>query len=131
MIIDCFQNQNLKNSEMSCLVTAVLEITECFLYFIYNFINFMLQAEKMTPEAFQKFMEVEQKEEISVEEAQQYVKNFESTEKKTAFSKQGFTHFLMFNEEVEVVSSIARKEVKSAGMQHPLAHYWIASSHNT
>ena len=30
MIIDCFQNQNLKNSEMSCLVTAVLEITECF-----------------------------------------------------------------------------------------------------
>ena len=102
-----------------------------YLYFIYNFINFMLQAEKMTPEAFQKFMEVEQKEEISLEEAQQYVKNFESTEKKTAFSKQGFTHFLMFNEEVEVVSSIARKEVKSAGMQHPLAHYWIASSHNT
>ena len=31
MIIDCFQNQNLKNSQMSCLVTAVLEITECFL----------------------------------------------------------------------------------------------------
>ena len=30
MIIDYFQNQNLKNSEMSCLVTAVLEITECF-----------------------------------------------------------------------------------------------------
>ena len=30
MIIDCFQNQNLKNSQMSCLVTAVLEITECF-----------------------------------------------------------------------------------------------------
>ena len=30
MIIDCFQIQNLKNSQMSCLVTAVLEITECF-----------------------------------------------------------------------------------------------------
>ena len=30
MIIDCFQNQNLKNFQMSCLVTAVLEITECF-----------------------------------------------------------------------------------------------------
>ena len=30
MIIDCFQNQNLKNPQMSCLVTAVLEITECF-----------------------------------------------------------------------------------------------------
>ena len=33
MIIDCFQNQNLKNSQMSCLVTAVLEITECFYRF--------------------------------------------------------------------------------------------------
>jgi hypothetical protein len=30
MIIDCFKNQNPKNSQMSCLVTAVLEITECF-----------------------------------------------------------------------------------------------------
>ena len=30
MIVDCFQDQNLKNSEMYCLVTAVLEITECF-----------------------------------------------------------------------------------------------------
>ena len=30
MIIDCFQNKNLENSQMSCLVTAVLEFTECF-----------------------------------------------------------------------------------------------------
>ena len=39
MIIDCFQNQNLKNSEMSCLVTAVLEFTECFCSIIICYNN--------------------------------------------------------------------------------------------
>ena len=36
MIIDCFKKQNPKNSQMSRLVTAVLEITECFIWCFYT-----------------------------------------------------------------------------------------------
>ena len=44
---------------------------------------------------------------------------------------QGFTHFLMFNDSMEVVSPDTKTRVRTEEMTSPLAHYWIASSHNT
>ena len=87
----------------------------------------------MSPEAFAKFMMAEQKERISLEEACNIIKNFESSDNKEAFTMQGFTHFLMFNEWTEVVSPMTRSKssIKDEYMRHPLSHYWIASSHNT
>ena len=98
-----------------------------------NFYSFSFQPDSMSPEAFAKFLMVEQKAEMSLEEASNIIKNFESSENKDAFTIEGFTHFLMFNEWTEVMSPIARNKssIKDEYMRHPLSHYWIASSHNT
>ena len=52
----------------------------------------------MPPEAFLKFLTEEQKEFLILEECKELIRSFESSEVKTSFSKQGFTHFLMFND---------------------------------
>ena len=85
----------------------------------------------MTPEAFLKFMKQEQKQDLTIEECQQIVKNFESSDEKISFSKEGFTHFLMFNEYQELVSPNIKNKIDLEQMKYPLSQYWIASSHNT
>ena len=85
----------------------------------------------MTPEAFSKFMKQEQKEDFSIEEYQRKILDFESSDDKTSFSKEGFTHFLMFNDWQELVSPNAKNKIDFEQMKYPLSHYWIASSHNT
>ena len=52
----------------------------------------------MPPEAFLKFLTEEQKEFLILEECRELIRSFESSEVKSSFSKQGFTHFLMFND---------------------------------
>ena len=52
----------------------------------------------MTPEALLNFLKDEQKDDLAIEECKEIIKNFESSEDKTSFTKEGFTHFLMFNE---------------------------------
>jgi len=89
------------------------------------------KTSRMTPAALVDFMKEEQKDEIPIEECKEIIKNFESSEDKTSFSKEGFTHFLMFNDWQELMSPISRSQVKADSMVHPLSHYWIASSHNT
>ena len=76
-------------------------------------------------------MTEEQKQNLTSDECREIIKTFESSENKLSFSKEGFTHFLMFNDSMEVVSPDNRNRVKRENMQSPLAHYWIASSHNT
>ena len=98
---------------------------------ILHFSSF--QPDVMSPEAFAKFLMVEQKENKCLEEASKIIKSFESSENKDAFTIEGFTNFLMFNEWTEVVSPMERNKssIKDKDMRHPLCHYWIASSHNT
>ena len=85
----------------------------------------------MTPEDFLKFMKLEQKENFPIEECQNIIKNFESSDNKMSFSKEGFTHFLMFNDHQELVSPNTKNKIDMEQMKYPLSHYWIASSHNT
>jgi hypothetical protein len=85
----------------------------------------------MTPEALLDFLKEEQKDDLAIEECKEIVKNFESSGDKTSFTKEGFTHFLMFNDWQELLSPISASRVKAEEMVHPLSHYWIASSHNT
>jgi len=86
---------------------------------------------RMTPEALMNFLKEEQKDDIAIEECKEIVKNFESSNDKSSFSKEGFSHFMMFNDWQELLSPIAKSKVVAADMSHPLSHYWIASSHNT
>ena len=76
-------------------------------------------------------MKKEQKEVIPLDQVRDMIKNFESSENKLSFTKEGFTHFLMFNEWQEAVSPSVKQRVDTDQMNHPLSHYWIASSHNT
>lgn len=108
--------------------------SKCFSKFYEKkHILLVFQPDTMSPEAFAKFMMAEQKEIISPEEARSIIRNFESSENKDAFTMEGFTHFLMFNEATEVVSPMARNKtsIKDEYMRHPMSHYWVASSHNT
>ena len=52
----------------------------------------------MTPEALLDFLKEEQKDDLAIEECIEIIKNFESSWDKTSFTKEGFTHFLMFND---------------------------------
>ena len=128
---------NLKDSFKDNLRAGVSSImSQCFSEVFTIKINFYclsFQPDSMSPEAFAKFLMVEQKEVMSLEDASNIIKNFESSENKNAFTMEGFTHFLMFNEWTEVVSPMARNKssIKDEYMRHPLSHYWIASSHNT
>ena len=74
-------------------------------------------------------MEVEQKEEMTEDECREIVRSFHSPEE--MLSKEDFTQFLMFNDSMEVVSPDNKTRVRTEEMTSPLAHYWIASSHNT
>ena len=76
-------------------------------------------------------MRVEQKQNLTSDECREIIKTFESSENKLSFSKEGFTHFLMFNDSMEVVSPDNRRRVKREDMRNPLAPYRIASPHNT
>ena len=81
--------------------------------------------------SFKKFMELEQKENINLDECKKLIEAFETSKTKSSFSKEGFTSFLMFNESMELVSPDKKMIVIKENMNHPLPHYWIASSHNT
>ena len=83
----------------------------------------------MSVASFKSFMESEQKEEMTEDECREIIRSFQSSEEK--LGKEGFTQFLMFNDNMEVVSAHSRTKVKTEDMNSPLAHYWIASSHNT
>ena len=74
-------------------------------------------------------MEVEQKEQMTEDECREIVRSFHSSEE--ILSKEDFTQFLMFNDSMEVVSPENKTRVRREEMTSPLAHYWIASSHNT
>jgi len=87
--------------------------------------------ERMSLKSFQNFMKMEQKQNMTSDECREIIKAFESSDIKLSFSKQGFTHFLMFNDSMEVVSPDTKTKVVREKMHNPLAHYWIASSHNT
>ena len=52
----------------------------------------------MTPEALLEFLKEEQKDDLAMEECVEIIKNFESSSEKTSFTKEGFTHFMMFND---------------------------------
>ena len=52
----------------------------------------------MIPEALLEFMTEDQKEVITIEECKEIVKNFETSEDKSSFTKEGFTHFLILND---------------------------------
>ena len=52
----------------------------------------------MTPDALLDFMKDEQKDYLTIEECKEIVKNYESSEDKSSFTKEGFTHFLIFND---------------------------------
>ena len=60
--------------------------------------NEKLKANRMTPEALLEFLKEEQKNDLAMEECIEIIKNFESSANKTSFTKEGFTHFLMFND---------------------------------
>ena len=61
----------------------------------------------MTPDALLDFMKDEQKDYLTIEECKEIVKNFESSEDKSSFTKEGFTHFLIFNDwQVMMTSSV-------------------------
>ena len=52
----------------------------------------------MTPEALFEFLTEEQKEVVTIEECKEIVKNFETSEDKSFLTKEGFTHFLIFDD---------------------------------
>ena len=85
----------------------------------------------MPIEAFREFLKHEQKEVVPLDQCREMIKCFESSDNKLSFTKQGFTHFLMFNEWQEAVSPNIKNRVDTKKMTEPLSHYWIASSHNT
>ena len=74
-------------------------------------------------------MKVEQKEQMTEDDCREIVRSFHSSEE--ILSKEDFTQFLMFNDSMEVVSPDNKTRVRTEEMTSPLAHYWIASSHNT
>lgn len=86
---------------------------------------------RMSPSSLLKFLQVEQHEDALDEECKEIIRNFEPCKDKTSFSLDGFMHFLNFSDMQELVSQESRNRVKISDMQHPLSHYWIASSHNT
>ena len=83
----------------------------------------------MSVSSFKHFMEIEQKEKMTEEKCREIVRSFHSEEE--LLSKESFTQFLMFNDSMEVVSPHTKTRVRREEMTSPLAHYWIASSHNT
>ena len=85
----------------------------------------------MSLTSFQKFMKLEQKENLTSEQCRELIRVFESSDMKLSFSKEGFTHFLMFNDSMELLRTETKSKVLKEDMNHPLCHYWIASSHNT
>ena len=85
----------------------------------------------MSLTSFRNFMAEEQKEYLTSDQCRKIIKTFENSENKLSFTKQGFNHFLMFNDSMEVVSPETKTRVKTEDMTSPLSHYWIASSHNT
>ena len=83
----------------------------------------------MSVTSFKNFMEIEQKEKKTEVECREIFRSLHSSEE--ILSKEGFTQFLMFNDSMEVVSPQTKSRVRREEMNSPLAHYWIASSHNT
>ena len=85
---------------------------------------------KMTAQKLQSFLEQEQKVECTINECKEFIRNFEPDDNEEAFSFKGFLHFIMFSDFHEIIDSTKSQKVYQ-DMNHPLSHYWIASSHNT
>ena len=70
----------------------------------------------MTAEALLDFLKEEQKDDLAIEECKEIIKNFESSEDKTSFTKEGFTHFLMFNDwQVSIITIILIRKLSTYG----------------
>lgn len=85
---------------------------------------------RMSAEDFSKYMKEEQNVELVSEETHKIIEAFEPSEDRTSLSMEGFTHFMMFSEWQEI-TDVAHRKLVYQNMDHPLSHYWIASSHNT
>ena len=66
----------------------------------------------MSLKSFGNFMMIEQKDDRSSEVLVKIIESFESSDIKTSFSREGFGNFLMFNEEMEILSPDTKKTVK-------------------
>ena len=107
----------------------------------------------MTAQNLADFHLNEQKEELLIEECEKIVKAFEPEPNSTtmtmdgkeffgacavsincytylALSSLGFTHFMMFSD-LQAITEAKHTSLVYQDMTRPLAHYWIASSHNT
>jgi len=85
---------------------------------------------RMSAESLVQFFQEEQKIPLSREECRGIIRNHEVSEDKTTFSCAGFLQFIMFSRLQDVMDPVERSQVRD-DMTQPLAHYWIASSHNT
>jgi len=85
---------------------------------------------RLTRQNLQTFFSDEQKFDMLPEECSRIISQHETSEDKTSFTQEGFTHFLMFSELQDVMDPQEKLQV-TEDMTQPLSHYWIASSHNT
>ena len=76
----------------------------------------------MSLKSFEKFMKIEQKDNRSSEVLVKIIESFESSDIKSSFSREGFGNFLMFNEEMEILSPDTRNRVKGRKNIH---YYFI------
>ena len=76
------------------------------------------------------FLKGEQGIEVPVEECEKFIAAYEPSVDRSALSAGGFTQFMMFSEWQNIVD-VANSRRVWQDMTRPLAHYWIASSHNT
>ena len=76
------------------------------------------------------FLKGEQGIEVPVEECEKFIAAYEPSVDCSALSAGGFTQFMMFSEWQNIVD-VANSRRVWQDMTRPLAHYWIASSHNT
>ena len=130
------EEEALDESEFICFYYSLLrrpELDEIFINYVTNKDqqNGGLSTDlRMTPSDLSKFLNDEQKVEMSVEECEKFIAAYEPTHDRSSLSMEGFTQFMMFSEWQDIVDA-AHKKMVYQDMTKPLSHYWIASSHNT
>lgn len=135
-LCELFQKSNIKKNGQD--VEDLDE--EEFITFYYSlmkrpeldeiFIRFASEQARMTPNDLVKFFAQEQDTQVTLEEAIQMIQAFEPSNQRTSLSLEGFTHFITFSNYHDLIDHSKLKLVYQ-DMDQPLAHYWIASSHNT